>query len=80
MASPDKGDRVVIMQLNAELREAQLELLSAQCAMDRLRLHYSKETIAQHAQRDVLQKAWASANALWEYYDSLHKRAGEHDQ
>jgi len=81
MASWDEGgDRIAILQMNAELKEAQLELLSAQCAMDRLRLNYPAGSVARHGQRDVLQKAWASANALYEYYDGLHKRAPEHDR
>jgi transposase len=32
----DSEDRVAIVQMNAELRHAQLELLSAQCAPDRI--------------------------------------------
>src|SRR5262249_28403379 len=65
------GDRVAIVQMNAELRHAQLELLSAQCATDRLRLRFSIEDIANHAQRDVLRKALMSANALSEYYNRI---------
>jgi len=69
MYSWDKnGDRVAILQMNAELRHAQLELLSAQCATDRLRLRFSTRDLAQHAQRDVLRKALSSATALHEYY------------
>jgi len=77
VSSDERGDRIAILQMNAELKEAQLELLSAQCAMDHLRLRYSMESVARHAERDVLQKAWASANALHEYYNGLHKRATE---
>src|SRR5215813_2773924 len=65
------GDRVAIVQMNAELRHAQLELLSAQCATDRLRLRFSTEDIAHFAQRDVLRKALTSANALSEYYNRI---------
>lgn len=75
----EAGDRVAIMQMNSELRHAQLEMLSAQCATDRVRLRYSAESVARHAQRDVLRKAWASANALYEYYNGLCKQVAEHD-
>ena len=65
MFSWDKhGDRVAIIQMNAELRSAQLEILSAQCATDRLRLRFSAGDIARHAQPDVLRKALSSATAL----------------
>jgi hypothetical protein len=67
----DTGDHLVSVQMNAELRHAQLEMLSAQCATDRLRLRYSADDLARHAQRDILHKAWSSANALFEYYNSI---------
>ncbi len=69
--SDDAGGRGAVVQMNAELRHAQLELLSAQCATDRVRLRYSLEDVARYAQRDVLRKAWSSASALYEYYDSI---------
>lgn len=68
------GDRVAAVQMNAELRYAQLELLSAQCATDRLRLRYSAEDIAQHAQRDVLNKALLSVTALHDFYSYISRR------
>jgi hypothetical protein len=64
-------DRVAIIQMNAELRNAQLELLSAECAKDRLRLRFSAEEIACYGERDVLRKAVASATALKDYYSSI---------
>ncbi|MGD0212261.1 MAG: hypothetical protein ABSB87_03440 [Terriglobales bacterium] len=64
-------DRVAIMQMNAQLRNAQLELLSAVCAKDRLRMRFSAEDIARYAERDVLRKAVASATALKDYYTSI---------
>jgi len=67
----DTGDHLASVQMNAELRHAQLEMLSAQCATDRLRLRYSAEDLARHAQRDTLRKAWSSANALFEYYNTI---------
>lgn len=64
-------DRVAIVQMNAELRHAELELLSAQCATDRLRLRFSSEDIARFSQPDVLEKAIRAASALNEYYSLL---------
>ena len=75
----ESGDRVAITRMNSELRHAQLELLSAQCATDRVRLRYSAANVARHAQRDVLRKARASASALYEYYNGLCEQLAEHD-
>jgi hypothetical protein len=69
MLSWSKGDdRVAIAQMNSELRNAQLELLSAQCATDRLRLRFSPEEVAHFGHRELVRKAVASATALYEYY------------
>jgi hypothetical protein len=73
----EAGNRAATLQMNAELRHAQLELLSAQCATDRLRLRYSPEELGRHAQRDILRKAWAAANALYDYYSSIVRIAGD---
>ena len=67
----DPDDRVAIAQLNAELRHAQLDLLSAQCATDRLRLRFSVEDLARYGERDVLRKTIGTAVALNEYYLSI---------
>jgi hypothetical protein len=67
-------DRVAIVQLNAELQQAQLELLSAQCATDRLRLRFSLEDVASFGQRDVVRKAMASAITLHDYYHQVTRQ------
>lgn len=66
-------DRVAIVQMNAELRHAQLELLSAQCATQQLRLRFSAEDLARYAQRDLLKKALDAASGLHDYYLSIRK-------
>jgi hypothetical protein len=70
-------DRVAIVQMNAELRHAQLELLSAECATDRLRLRFSAEDVASYGQRDVLHKAMASATALHDYYSHIDQQVSD---
>jgi len=67
-------DRVSILQINSELRHAQLELISAHCATHQLRLRFSAEDIARFGQRDVLLKSVQAASALNEYYSSLEKK------
>ena len=70
--NPD--DRVAIVHMNSELRHAQLELLSAHCASDQLRLRFSAEDLARFGQRDVLRKSVQAANALSEYYTSIEQK------
>ena len=67
----DPDDRVAIVQMNAELRHAHLDLLSAQCATDRLRLRFSVEDLARYSERDVLRKTIGAAVALSDYYLSI---------
>ena len=73
----ESDDRVAIVKMNAELRHAQLELLSAECATDRLRLRFSPENIARYGERDLLRKAVASATALKDYYTYIARQAAE---
>lgn len=70
--NPD--DRVAIVNMNSELRHAQLELLSAHCATHQLRLRYSADDLARFGQRDLLRKAVETASALSEYYTSIERR------
>jgi hypothetical protein len=69
--NPD--DRVAIVQMNAELRHAQLELLSAQCATHQLRLRFSTDDLARFGQPEVLRKAIATASGLNDYYAAIEK-------
>jgi hypothetical protein len=73
-------DRVAIIHMNAELRHAQLELLSAHCATHQLRLHFSTRDLARYAQRDVLQKSVEAASALNEYYSNIQKQAPSEEE
>jgi hypothetical protein len=42
----NQEDRISIVQMNSELRHAELESLSAHCATHKLRLGFSTETVA----------------------------------
>ena len=70
----NQEDRISIVQMNSELRHAELELLSAHCAAHKLRLRFSTETVARHGRRDVLRKSIETASALSEYYSSIEKQ------
>lgn len=73
--NPD--DRVAIVQMNADLRYAQMELLSAQCATDRLRLQYSPSDLARYSEKNVLRKAIGAATAIGDYYHSIQSELPE---
>lgn len=70
----DPEDRVAVLQLNTDLRHAQLELLSAECATDRLRLRFSSADIAQFADQQVLAKAIKTVGSLNDYYSTIAKK------
>ncbi len=75
MLSWDKpGNRALIFQMNAQLQDAQIELLSAHCATDRLRLRFSAEEIALHGQRDILHKIFGATRALRDFYSAIEEK------
>lgn len=74
MYSFDNSDNSVsVEQLNTELEQAQLELLSAHCATHQLRLHYSSGELVRFGRREVLRKSAEAASALNQFYDSIQK-------
>ncbi|MGO9086282.1 MAG: hypothetical protein ACLQBK_13735 [Candidatus Sulfotelmatobacter sp.] len=58
-------------RLTADLAAAKVELLSAQCAADRVRLQYSVQDIVAFADRQALAQAIASAEALYRFFSQL---------
>ena len=70
--NPD--DRVLILQMNSELRQAQLELISAHCATHQLRLRFSQDDIARFGEPEIVRKSVEAAGALNEYYSGLERR------
>src|ERR1700681_1544776 len=70
----NQEDRISIVQMNSELRHAEVELLSAHCATHKLRLRFSTQTLARHGRRDILRKSIEMASALSEYYSSIEKQ------
>jgi hypothetical protein len=67
-------------RLAFDLRAAKIELLSAQCAADRLRMQYSVADIVSLGERQALKGAIASASALCRFFSSVEaqlKLAGD---
>ena len=63
-----------ISRLASDLRSAKIELLSAQCAADRLRLQYSVSDIVSFGERQALKGAIASAGALCRFFSSIEDK------
>jgi hypothetical protein len=60
-----------IARLKADLSAAAVELLSAHCATDRVRLQYSPQDIAAFGERRALQRAITSAEALHRFFSQV---------
>jgi hypothetical protein len=58
-------------RLTAELAAAAVELLSAQCAADRIRLQYSPQDIVKFAEAQMLKRAIASAEAVHRFFSQV---------
>jgi hypothetical protein len=60
-----------IARLNADLRAAKVELLSAQCAADRIRLQYRLPDIASFGERQTLERAIDSVRSLYRFFSQI---------
>jgi len=63
--------QIDIARLKADLTAAGVELLSAHCATDRVRLKYSPQDIVAFGERRALQRAIASAEALHNFFSQI---------
>lgn len=63
--------QIDIARLKADLAAASVELLSAHCAADRVRLQYSPQDIVAFGERRALQRAIASAEALHSFFSKI---------
>jgi hypothetical protein len=80
MANDEGGKLPAVGRLISDLRAAKVELLSAQCAADRLRLQYSVAEIVSYGERQSLKSAIASAGALCRFYASLEQQMEQAEQ
>jgi hypothetical protein len=71
MLNGESSQQAGIARLISDLRAAKIELLSAQCATDRLRLQYSVADIVSFGELQVLKGAIASAGALYRFFGSI---------
>jgi hypothetical protein len=57
-----------VARLKADVCAAGIEVLSAHCAADRIRLQYSLEDVVTFGERHTLKKAIASSQAIYRYF------------
>jgi hypothetical protein len=74
MLNDESKKQMGIARLTSDLRSAKVELLSAQCAADRLRLQYSIADIVSYGERRALKGAIASAGALYRFFASIEQQ------
>ncbi len=60
--------QIDIARLKADVAAAGVEILSAHCAADRVRLQYSPQDIARFCERSTLKKAIASSQAVCRFF------------
>ena len=72
--------QALVARLVADLRTAKVELLSAQCAADRLRLRYSPQDLISLGERQTLERAIASVHALSRYFSQIEAHLRQEDQ
>jgi hypothetical protein len=79
MSNDDPQKQAGIARLTSDLRAAKIELLSAQCATDRLRLQYSVADLVSFGERRALKSAIASADALCRFFSSVEQALKQAD-
>jgi hypothetical protein len=80
MSNDESSKQAGIARLVSDLRAAKVELLSAQCATDRLRLQYSVADIVSFGERQALEGAIASAGALCRFFASVEGQLKQAEQ
>lgn len=68
---PAVKNQIDIARLKADVAAAGVELLSAHCATDRIRLQYSPQDIVAFGEPRTLRRAVASAEALHRFFSQI---------
>ena len=78
---PDVGSRhYESWKLDGDLRDAYVELLSAQCAIDRVKSRYSPEIVAGNGGQFLLRRAISAAMGICQYFSAIEKCLPQHDK
>jgi hypothetical protein len=72
--------QIDVTRLLADLTAAKVELLSAQCAADRIRLQYSPQEVAKFGDVQILKRLIDSADSIHMFLSQIKKQLKqEHD-
>ena len=71
--------QIDVVRLKADLAAASVELLSAHCAADRVRLQYSPQDIVAFGEGRTLDRAIASAEALHAFFSQIEAHRGNEE-
>jgi len=63
--------QIDVTRLKADVAAAGVEILSAHCAADRIRLNYSPEEVATFGERHTLKNAITSSHALYRFFTQI---------
>jgi hypothetical protein len=67
------GPRIDVFKLDGDLRDAYVELLSAQFAVERINSRYSADMVTQNGGSFLLQRSISAAAAICTYFRELEK-------
>jgi len=70
--------QVDVVRLNADIAAASVELLSAHCAADRVRLQYSPKEVASFADPKTLKRVITSSEAVYRFFAEVAAQVVEH--
>lgn len=65
--------RLETFKLDGDLRDAYVELLSAQCAVERLKMRYSPDDLASKGSKFMVARSVSAASVICEYFTSVQK-------
>jgi len=68
-----------IARLKSDLAAASVEVLSAHCATDRVRLQYSAGDIVEYGERRTLLRAIDSAEAVYRFFSHIAAQMNEEE-
>jgi len=71
--------KIDVARLKADVAAAGVEILSAHCAADRIRLNYSPEDIVAFSERRTLRNAIVSSHALYRFFSQLENHLRDAD-
>jgi len=82
MSLPNNPDRrLETFKLDGDLRDAYVELLSAQCAVERLKMRYSPDDLVSKGSKFMVARSVSAASVICEYFTSVQRslrpQAGE---